>query len=312
MKPLLFTLPGAEPWEAGLAAAWPCERGALQLHRFPDGECCPQFGGDVTGRDVVLAVAASGVHGPDARLFEAYLAACVASELGAGSVGLVLPYLPYMRQDARFAPGQGVTAQHVARLLSSCADWMVTADPHLHRYHSLSQAYGIATAAVPSAPAIAQWLAANVARPAIVGPDQESAQWVRHLAQLAGCPYVVLQKVRKGDRDVTVALDGQDWGGLENRTPVLIDDIASSGRTMAAAVRLLRDAALPPPLCVVVHALFRGDALAVLRAAGPARIVSCNTVPHASNAIDLMPALAAAARQLCGKTGPHLEREQTP
>jgi ribose-phosphate pyrophosphokinase len=81
---------------------------------------------------------------------------------------------------------------------------------------------------------------------------------------------------------------------------------------MAAAVRLLRDAALPPPLCVVVHALFRGDALAVLRAAGPARIVSCNTVPHASNAIDLMPALAAAARQLCGKTGPHLEREQTP
>ncbi len=298
MSPLLFALPGAEGWIAGLSAAWPCEAGSVSLHRFPDGECCPQFCADLAGRDVVLAAALGGGKGPDGPLFALYLAASVARELGARSVGLVLPYLPYMRQDARFEPGQGVTALHVGRLLSSCADWMVTADPHLHRFTSLSQPYRIATAVAPSAPSIARWLAANVERPLVVGPDQESEQWARQLAELAGCPYVVLSKVRRGDRDVTVSLDGQQWRGADDCTPVLVDDIASSGRTMAAAVRLLRDAGRPAPVCVVVHALFCGDAYDVLRAAGAARIVSCNTVPHASNAIDVLPALAAAARGL--------------
>lgn len=302
MKPLLFALPGAPGWIAGLAAALPADPAGLQLHRFPDGECCPRFGVDVAGRDVVLvaALAQGGGETPDARLFALYLAACVARELGAARVGLVLPYLPYMRQDARFAPGQGVTALHVGRLLSGCADWLVTADPHLHRYTSLSQPYGMPTRVAQSAPAIAQWVAANVARPVLVGPDQESAQWVSQVARLAHCPYVVLRKERHGDNDVVVMADTPDWSGVPGGTPVLIDDIASSGCTLAAAVRLLRAAAMPPPVCVVVHALFGGTALDVLQAAGPARVVSCNTVPHATNCIDVLPALADAARQLCG------------
>jgi len=301
MKPLLFAMPGAQGWIAGLAAALPADPAGLELHRFPDGECCPRFGADVAGRDVVLvaALARDGAETPDARLFALYLAASVARELGAASVGLVLPYLPYMRQDARFAPGQGVTAMHVGRLLSGCADWLVTADPHLHRYASLSQPYSIPARAVQSAPAIAQWVSANVARPVLVGPDQESAQWVSQVAQLAQCPYLVLSKERRGDHDVVVRTDAPDWSAVQDRVPVLIDDIASSGCTLAAAVRLLRAAALPPPVCVVVHALFGGAALDVLRAAGPARIVSCNTVPHPTNCIDVLPALADAARQLC-------------
>lgn len=300
MKPLLFALPGAQDWMAGLAAAWPCDIGNLTLHRFPDGECCPRFDTDLDGRNVVLVAALAGASGdlPDSRLFALYLAACVARELGAGNVGLVLPYLPYMRQDARFAAGEGITARHVGRLLSGCADWLVTIDPHLHRYTSLSQPYGIPAWAVQSAPAIAQWVAANVARPVLVGPDQESAQWVEQVARLAHCPYIVLHKERRGDRDVAVAAGQQGLGAAAGCTPVLLDDIASSGRTLAAAVSLLREAALPPPVCVVVHALFGGDALDVLRAAGPAGIVSCNTVPHATNRIDVLPALADAARQL--------------
>lgn len=306
MKPLLFALPGAQGWIPGLAAGWPCEAGALRMHRFPDGEYCPQFDADVRGRDVVLAAALAGTSGetPGSRLFSLYLAACVARELGAASVGLVLPYLPYMRQDARFSPGQGVTAQHAARLLSGCADWLVTADPHLHRFSSLSPPYSIAAEAVASAPAIAQWVAANVARPVIIGPDQESAQWVEQVARMARCPSLVLHKQRHGDRSVSVAPDPHGWGNVEACTPVLVDDIASSGHTLAAAVQALRAAALPPPVCVVVHALFAGDALAVLRAAGPAAIVSCNTVPHPTNRIDVLPALADAVRRHCGAMRP--------
>lgn len=305
MMPLLFALPGAEAWPARLQADWRCDTAPLQLHRFPDGECCPRFGAALDGRDVALVAAPDA---PDAGLFALYLCASVARELGARSVGLVLPYLPYMRQDAAFEPGQGVTSLHVARLLSGCADWLATVDPHLHRHPTLGHAYTLAAEAAPSAPAIAQWLAANVTQPYLVGPDSESAQWVSEVARLAGCPWTVLEKQRHGDRDVSVAGAAAKLGEIGAATPVLIDDMASSGRTMAAAVRLLRQAGLAAPVCVVVHALFGSDALATLRRAGPARIISCNTVAHASNGIDVAPHLAQAAQRLCQATQRRLEQ----
>lgn len=82
------------------------------------------------------------------------------------------------------------------------------------------------------------------------------------------------------------------WSG---RTPVLVDDIVSTARTMAAAARHLRRAGAPPPVCVVVHALFAPGAAEELAAVGVSRIVSCNTVPHATNAIDVA---LLVARQL--------------
>jgi len=61
-------------------------------------------------------------------------------------------------------------------------------------------------------------------------PDEESAQWVSEVSRGAGVPYAVLQKIRMGDRDVEVSVpDVQAW---RNHTPVLVDDIISTGRTM--------------------------------------------------------------------------------
>lgn len=298
MTPLMFALPGAQRMAAALRRHWPCEAAALELHRFPDQECRPGFGAALDGRAVVLV---AQLDQPDAKLFELYLCACTARELGAASVGLVLPYLPYMRQDCRFAPGQGTSARHMAALLSSCADWVATVDPHLHRYARLDQVFGIPATAVPSAAPVAHWIRSEVPRPVLVGPDAESAQWVSQVAALAGCPYAVMDKHRYGDRDVSVGFAASVADGTlaPGRVPVLLDDIVSSGRTMAAALARLRAGGMPAPVCVVVHALFAGDALALLQAAGPARIVSCNTIEHASNGIDVSPQLARAAAALC-------------
>ncbi|RZT11044.1 ribose-phosphate pyrophosphokinase [Duganella sp. CF402] len=291
MSSLLMALPGAAGLAGQLGASLGAEVGTLELHRFPDGETCPRLSPSPAGRDVVLL---APLAQPDERLLALYLSASVARELGARSVGLVAPYLPYMRQDAVFAAGQGVTSRHIARLLSGCCDWLVTVDPHLHRYHDLSELYEIPTRVVPAAPAIAAWIAAHVARPMLIGPDAESAQWVAQVAAGAGCPYTVLSKVRSGDREVAVS--AADAATLHGYTPVLVDDIISTARTMIAAVRQLQAAGLPPPVCIGVHALFAGDAHAALRAAGPARIVTCDTVPHESNGIGLAAALAAAVR----------------
>lgn len=299
MIPVLLSMPGAETIAARLCACLPCEPMALELHRFPDGESCPRLPPAMAGRDVVLAAA---LDQPDARLLALYLVASVARELGARGVGLVAPYLPYMRQDKRFEPGQGITAAHVARLISGCCDWLVTVDPHLHRYHSLGQIYTIPTEVVPAAPAIAAWVAANVERPVLVGPDQESEQWVAQVARAAACPYTVLSKIRSGDHAVRVS--GPLAQVLEGRTPVLVDDIISTARTMVATVRALLAAGGAPPVCIGVHALFCGDAWDALRLFGAARIVSCDTVDHHSNLIGVLEGLAGAAgRMLAARTG---------
>jgi ribose-phosphate pyrophosphokinase len=289
MMPILFSMPGNAVFAAQLSACLPCEQGSLEIHRFPDGESCPRFLTPVAGRDVVFACA---LDAPDDKILPAYLAASVARELGARSVGLVVPYLPYMRQDARFREGEGITSVHFARLLSACCDWLVTVDPHLHRHAHLSAIYSNATRVVQAAPAISGWIAANVERSVVVGPDAESEQWVAQVAAAAGCPFTVLAKKRSGDHAVEVSMpDTASWAGM---TPVLVDDIISTARTMVAAARQIIASGMAPPVCIGVHALFAGDALDALQAAGVQRIVTCNTVPHASNGIDLSTLIAAA------------------
>lgn len=293
MNPILFTMPGNEEFGAQLRQFLPCESGEMQVRHFPDQESCPRFLTPVAGRDVIFACA---LDSPDAKVLSLYLAACVARELGARSVGLVIPYLPYMRQDARFKEGEGVTSQHFARFLSSCCNWLVTVDPHLHRHHALSDIYPIATRVVHAAPEIAKWIAANVTNPVIFGPDAESEQWVAEVADAADCPYTVLNKIRRGDADVEVSIpDAAFWVGM---TPVLVDDIVSTARTMIAATYQIELAGMAPPVCIAVHPLFVGDAFAALHAGGVERIVSCNTVAHATNRINLCQPIAAAIGEI--------------
>lgn len=81
--------------------------------------------------------------------------------------------------------------------------------------------------------AIAQWIADNVRRPLVIGPDAKSEQWASEVAKGAGCPYTVLQKTRRGNHEVEVSVpDSAQWQG---RTPVLVDDIVSTARTIIAA-----------------------------------------------------------------------------
>jgi ribose-phosphate pyrophosphokinase len=169
-------------------------------------------------------------------------------------------------------------------------------DPHLHRVQKREQIYRVPLQVVPAAPAIANWIRAQVPRPVLIGPDQESAQWVSDVARRLECPYRVLRKQRYGDRRVSV-----DAGGLDfpvGATPVLVDDIVSSGGTVLEALELLASHRLPPPSCVVVHGLFVDGALDAIRRAGAARIAACSTVAHLAESIGVEGDIAAALSEL--------------
>ena len=293
MKPLVFPLPGGEALAVRLASFIQGDSGILAVHRFPDGETLVRLDTDVKGRDVVLA---GSLDHPDDKTLPLLFAADAARDLGATRVILVAPYLGYLRQDKRFHAGEAITSRTYAALLSASIDALVTVDPHLHRYHRLEQVYRVPTRVVQSAPAIAAWVRDNVPRPLLIGPDSESEQWVAAVAHGAGTPFTVLEKTRRGDRNVEVSLpNASAW---LDRTPVLVDDIISSAQTLIQAAASLRRVGLAPPVCIGVHALFAQDAYEQLRASGVARVVTCDTVAHTSNAISILEPLADALRQL--------------
>lgn len=85
----------------------------------------------------------------------------------------------------------------------------------------------------------------------------------------------------------------------------LVDDVISTGGTLAAPARLLlgRGGAASAE-AVAAHALYTDENAAVLREAAPARVRSTDSVPHPSNAISAAPALAAAlAEEIAGGSG---------
>ena len=286
--PVLIALPGNEDHARGLAARLECPVLVPEIRQFPDGELYVRIDGEVRG-DAVLVGNASG----DNFLRIAFLAG-TARDLGATRVGLVAPYLAYMRQDHRFKPGEGITASYFGRLMSSTVDWLVTVDPHLHRIGDLASVYSIPTTIARAAPAIARWITAEIQQPVLVGPDAESVQWVEAVAAHCGAPFVILEKTRRGDRDVSITSLDRAWN---DHTPVLIDDIVSTGRTMIEAARQVRAAGGAPPMCVAIHAVFADALHDTLLAAGASGIVTCDTIPHATNRIAIADQLADAVRQ---------------
>ena len=275
MTPRLLAFPGCAPLARSVCEGLAATSGSIAWRHFPDGESLVALEGDCAGRDVVVVAT---LRDPDRLALPLLFAARTARELGARSVGLVAPYLAYLRQDARFKPGEAVSAVHFGAFLSWTFDWLVTVDPHLHRQHDLGALLTIPAVAVSATGPVAAWIAANVADPVLVGPDEESAQWLEPLAKAAGAPVVVLAKERRGDYDVRVGPPQADL----------------AGRTMIEAIARLREARARAPICLAVHGLFAGDAEQRLRLAGAAAVATANTIEHPTNAIDVAPVLVEA------------------
>lgn len=305
MTPVLFSLSASPNMAAQLCAQTDMELGEIVWRQFPDGESYVRLSTSVRGRDVVLLCT---LDRPDTKVLALLFAADKAREMGARRVSLVAPYLAYMRQDKAFNEGEAITSVSFAQLLSRAFDALITVDPHLHRHPDLGAVYSIPAFAVQAAPAIAAWIRQEVSNPLLIGPDEESGQWVEEIAALAGARYAVLRKERRGDFDVSISAD--NLPDLPNLTPVIVDDIASSARTMIEAVGILQNTASVAPIAIVVHPILAGDAYAELQAAGTGRIVSTDTIAHPSNAISVVPQIAAALGALqAGKVGTDSARQ---
>ncbi len=271
---------------AGLNAA------AIERHRFPDGELKLRLPPALPERVVLWRSLAQ----PNEKLVELMLAAHTARTLGARHLTLVAPYLAYMRQDMAFHPGEAISQRVVGGYLASLVDAVVTVDPHLHRVTTLQEAVPVAQSCVISgAPALSDLIAQQQPDALLIGPDEESAQWIAQAAQRHGFEHGVCRKQRHGDRNVSIELPALP---VNARAVVLLDDVASSGHTLAQAARGLLAAGAATVDVAVTHALFASGALELIQAAGVRHIWRTDCIAHATNAVCMAPALADALKAL--------------
>jgi ribose-phosphate pyrophosphokinase len=285
----LNSFPEAAPLGRKLARTLGISARSVAIHQFPDGETLVRVlpSGPV-------AILLQYLHNPNAKMIPTLLAADALRRAGAQRVILVAGYLPYMRQDAVFEPGQPLSQRVLAVTLGRSFDQFVTIEPHLNRTHQLSDIFPCATVAVSAAPGLGQWIQRTGRESLIVGPDEESAPWIRAIADAAQLPWLVGRKERLGDHRVQIQFPNLP----KCRRAVIVDDIASSGGTLAVAARTLGQKGISTVDAAVVHAIFAPRAVSRIRAAGIRTLVSCDTIPHETNAISSLPLLTIALGNL--------------
>jgi ribose-phosphate pyrophosphokinase len=264
----------------------------VSLHHFPDGESLIRLPPSLPEQVIVCR----SLNQPNDKLIELLLCATVARELGAKRLTLIAPYLSYMRQDIANRPGEAVSQRIIGKLLADLFDDVLTVDPHLHRISSLTQAIPIKNAiSLTAADQIGIFLKQQFAHALLLGPDSESEQWVAAIAGNIGFDYALADKNRLGDQQVEMTLPEGDY----RSTPVvIIDDMASTGRTLAKAAGLLQARGCQDIYAVVTHALFCGDAYAHILKTGVKSIWSTDSIDHPSSCIKLDALLADAVKAI--------------
>ncbi len=266
---------------------------SIKVHHFPDGESLVTLPMPLSKRVVIY----QSLNQPNQKLVELMLSALGARSMGAKKLILVAPYLCYMRQDKAFGPGQVVSQKVIGTFLSNLFDAILTVDAHLHRVKDIRDVFkGCNVQNLSTARMTADYIERNYEDvPFLLGPDEESLQWVRAIASLCRADFGVCKKTRYGDADVKVELPDVD---LAKRSVILIDDIISTGHTISSVAEKLQRMGVQKVDCIVTHALFSRGSLTLLRRSGIRRIISTDTVPHSTNRIFVAPVIAKALKNL--------------
>ena len=292
---ILQCLPTASEAPRRLAARLAIPLSPIELHRFPDEELRV-----TVGPAAPTTIVYGSLHEPDHKLLALLFASEALRRGGAKRLVLAAPYLCYMRQDAAFREGEAISQKVIGKLLAEAFERVVTVNTHLHRTSNIADVFPKIEADNLSAmPAVAATLRGTLDPYTIVtGPDAESQPWVSDLAARLQLDYAVLQKRRRGDR--TVEITFADPSIFANRSVLLVDDIVSSGGTLAACAKALSAAGARTIDAIAIHALFAPDLAATLFKAGVRSVKSTDSVPHPTNAVALDGVLANALRKECG------------
>jgi len=250
---------------------------ACKLEDFPDGELQVEVHDDVKGHDVYLIQSTSPPVSNN--LLELLLLADACHRRGAGRLTALMPYFGYARQDRRVRGTEPVGARLLADLLCTRFGRIVTVDLHnpaIEGFFSTSLEHLSAVSLL--ADALRESIPGNSI---IVAPDLGAVKLAQRYADILGLPVAYVQKVRTSGREVRVH---SIVGDVHNRSPIVIDDMISTGGTMISAVEALLDhGALSEVTIAASHALLVEGASRRLASPLLKRLIVTDTISRSDN-----------------------------
>ena len=287
MNTFLFTMPGNEALGNSLLQLLHAQPGEAIIRHSSNGETYIKVLTDMTGSEAVIICT---LHQPDEKSLQLYFLAISLKECGASSVTLVAPYLAYMNKDKMFTDDQGISSVFFAEFLSRFIDILITLDLHPSSKISLDEIYSIHTSVLHLGPLVSKWINENVKRPLIIVPDKKSEQWVSKIAEDANAPFIFLEKLFKDYHNAKIAVSQVEK--FKKHTPILLDNIISTAHNLIETTGHLKKAGMKKPVCIGIHAAFVENAYANLLMSGSASVITCNTIAHATNGINITELLA--------------------
>jgi ribose-phosphate pyrophosphokinase len=299
MSLVLFSGSANPSLSAAIASELRVPLGRRELERFPDGELHLELEDTARGMDVYL-VQPTGPPVAE-NLLELLLCADASRRAGAQRVTAIIPYFGYARQDRRAHGREPVGARLVADVLcASGIDRVVGVDMHTNALEGFfSMALEHLSAVVLLAEAARLHVTANSV---VVAPDLGATRLAERYATILGLPVAIVHKTRLSGHEVSVRAI---TGDVRGRAPLLVDDMISTGGTIAAAVDALLAAGCVPDVTVLAsHALLVGSAVDRLAGVAARRLITTDSLSISRTSaltlevVSLAPLLADAIDRL--------------
>lgn len=257
----------------------------IDIHHFPDHESRVTL--PLTS--IEHAIIYCGLEYPNNKLIELLFAVETLRTNGCKKISLIAPYLGYMRQDIAFNKGEAISQKIIGQYLANLFDNIITIDAHLHRTKSLDEIFPDTNVIhLRAATLFGDFLKQRISQAVLVGPDEESLQWIKQIAEHCHLPYLTAHKTRHSDMEVIITLPEYDFS---NKDIILVDDVISTGGTLIEITQQLKHSGANKIYAMITHALYDDSISQKLEQSGIDKIWSSDSIPHSSNTVSIIPSL---------------------
>jgi len=265
----------------------------IRVKRFPDGEFYVKFEENVAGENLLIV---QSLYPPqDSHLMELFLILHTARELGAETIRIFAPYLAYSRQDKRYLEGECLSAAMIAEIIEELgADALYTVDVH---NENVLKMYKIPIYNLTASGELARYFAKKgLENPLVIAPDDEdlAKKRAKYAAKILNTEWDALEKRR--DRYTGEITTFTKDLNVRGRDALIIDDIISTGKTVANAAKILKNQGAKRVFVGVSHALLLGDSIRIIMESGVEEIVGTDSVVNNYAKVSVSPIFVRALR----------------
>lgn len=249
--------------------------------RFPDDEFYVRVVDDISGEHVIIVQTTY----PDPNIVELFLLQNAVKESGVKEISIVIPYFGYARQDTKFENGEPISAKAMAGLIGLNADRIITVDPHKEHILKFFSTSAFSCSAVPE---LAKYLKKKDID-MVLAPDKGALDRAKKASEIIGCDFDYMEKTRIDGETIEIKPKKLD---AQNKNVAIIDDIISTGGTMAKSIQELKKNGAKNVFVACTHGIFAGDAVKKLNSAGCNEIISTDTVEGKFSKVKIAPCIS--------------------